>query len=227
MNFRTVGVELGALGAAAISLPWGSGRRLRFDPFAPHPRPVLLVHGLFGHPTNFLLLRTYLASRGIRNFYAFSYLPRVDYPRLSDEVARLVDGVREETGAEEIDVVGHSLGGLIGRYVTSHCEQGDGIRRLVTLGSPYFTYEVAPGEMAVFGEHDPFVPPPRPPRRRDGTQPAVPSTSHRGRLVVVRSCGHWGLLYHPAVLREIGGFLTTEGDMPAVAGAAVAGTSAA
>src|SRR2546422_432333 len=68
ISLRMVGTEVSALGAAALSIPLRFVvERDRFDPSSPYPTPVVLVHGLFGDPTNFLLLRRYLATRGMRN----------------------------------------------------------------------------------------------------------------------------------------------------------------
>jgi len=90
-----------------------------------------------------------------------------------------------------VDVVGHSLGGLVARHLV---ELGDGrrIRRLVTLGSPYYSERRPARELAIFATYDPLVPPPA-----DG----------RGRVVVVEDCGHLNLLQHPAVLHAVARFL--------------------
>jgi hypothetical protein len=66
--WRVVADELSALGMLAASMPLGLLVRDGFDPTAPHPTPVVLVHGLGGARPNFLALRSFLASRGIRNF---------------------------------------------------------------------------------------------------------------------------------------------------------------
>src|SRR5438094_799355 len=69
-----------------------------------------------------------------------------------------------------------------------------------------------PEELAIFAAADPVIPPPHPiygphsgPRQRGG------------RVVVVPECGHWGLLIHPAVLREAAGFLAFPGATPQLA----------
>src|SRR5262249_61430793 len=72
-------------------------------------------------------------------------------------------------------------------------ELGDGrrIRRLVTLGSPYYSERRPARELAILATYDPLVPPPA-----DG----------RGRVVVVEDCGHLNLLRHPAVLHAVARF---------------------
>ncbi len=189
--WRAVAGELSALGTLAASMPLGLLARDGFDPTAPHPTPVVLVHGLGGARSNFLVLRSFLASRGVRNFASFSSPPRIDYQRLVPRLARQIEEVCRNTGAPRVDVVGHSLGGLVARHLV---ELGDGsrVRRLVTLGSPYYSERRPARELAIFATHDPLVPPPA-----DG----------RGRVVVVEDCGHLNLLQHPAVLHAVARFL--------------------
>jgi pimeloyl-ACP methyl ester carboxylesterase len=189
--WRAVAGELSALGTLAVSMPLGLLARDGFDPTAPHPTPVVFVHGFGGAPWNFLVLRSFLASRGVRNFASFSYPPRVDYQRLVPRLARRIEEVCRDTGAPRVDVVGHSIGGLIARHLV---ELGDGsrVRRLVTLGSPYYSERRPARELAIFAADDLLVPPPA-----DG----------RGQVVVVEDCGHLNLLRHPAVLHVVARFL--------------------
>ena len=200
VSLRMVGTEVSALGAAALSMPLRFVvERDCFDPGAPHPTPVVLVHGLFGDPTNFLLLRRYLAARGIGNFAAFSYPPRFDYQRLAPRLGELIDAICLATGAAEVDVVGHSLGGLVARYLVEMPRESR-VRRLVTLGAPYFANPLPPAELAIFAAADPFIPSPHPIYGPHGAADGA-------RVVVVPECGHWGLLIHPMVLRETAEFL--------------------
>ena len=193
--FRTVATELSALGRLVLSMPlrpWLA--RDGFDVRAPHPTPVILVHGLLGDPTNFLALRKALFDSGVRNVFSFSYWPRLDYQRLAVQLAGAIEELCEETGAPEVDVIGHSLGGLVARYLI---EMGHGgrVRRLVTLGAPYFEPRTLPQELGIFAAQDVLIPAPH------------PTYGPRGRVVVIQHCGHWGLLYHPSVLGRVARFL--------------------
>jgi pimeloyl-ACP methyl ester carboxylesterase len=173
-----------------------------FDPASPQPTPVIFVHGLLGDPTNFLRLRRHLAAHGMRNFAAFAYAPRLDYQRLACRLGELVDALCLATGARAVDVVGHSLGGLVGRYLVEIAPDVP-IRRLVTLGAPYFANPLPAHELALFGAFDPFIAPPHPsygPLSRQRAQ----------QVVVVPECGHLGLLYHPMVLHETAAFLRSD-----------------
>ena len=191
--------ELSALASLAVTAPlhWLLHED-PFDPAAPHPTPVVLAHGLLGNPMNFLALRNFLAARGIRNFSSFSYRPQIDHQRLALQLGRTLEAICTATGARQVDVVGHSLGGFVARYLI---EMGAGrrVRCLVTLGSPYYTNRFPEQELAIFAANDPLVPPPH------------PTYGPHGHIRVVPECGHLGLLYHATVLREVACHLTRHG----------------
>jgi alpha/beta hydrolase fold len=195
ISLRVVGTEVSALGAAALSMPLRFVlEHERFDPASPHP-PLVLVHGFLGDPTNFLFLRRYLVAAGVRSFTSFSYAPRLDYQRLACELGDVIETICDATGTSEVDVVGHSLGGLVARYLVE-MTGGSRVRRLVTLGAPYFASPLPMQELAIFAASDPFIPAPHP-----VYGPYSP------RVVVIPECGHWGLLYHRAVWHETAIFL--------------------
>jgi pimeloyl-ACP methyl ester carboxylesterase len=102
-----------------------------------------------------------------------------------------------------VDVVGHSLGGLVARYLVD-ADPAAPVRRLVTLGAPYFGTPLPRNELAVFGTHDPIVPVPHPYHG-----PHAPHLHPGGRVVVIADCGHWGLLVHERVVHEATRFLTS------------------
>ena len=191
INWQAVGREVAALGTVALSMPlrWVVGD-LEFDPTARHRTPVVFVHGFLGDRTNFLAMRTHLASVGIRSFASFSYGPRVDHQQLAAELGRTIAGICDATGSRQVDVVGHSLGGLVARYLV---ESGGRqvIRRLVTLGAPYYAADFPSQELAFFGAHDMLVAPP----------------ASRRRVRVIPDAGHVALLYHPTVLRDVAAYL--------------------
>jgi triacylglycerol esterase/lipase EstA (alpha/beta hydrolase family) len=94
-------------------------------PTAAHPRPVVLVHGTFANGSvNWLADAPALASRGYCVF-ALTYGQVSGVPVLravapvADSAAQLatfVTGVLAATNAAQVDVVGHSQGGMMPRY---------------------------------------------------------------------------------------------------------------
>ena len=178
-NLRALGSEVSALVRVVGALPWRSRTEDTLGDGDGHPIPVVLVHGLLGHPTNFMSLRRYLAERSIRRFSSFTYLPRLDYQRVAGDFAEHLTYVRRTTGAPHVDVIAHSLGGLVVRYAMQTGAAAH-VRRLVTLGTPYLAYDNPAQELAVFAGADALVPP--------------PSDRARRKAVVIDGCGHLGLL---------------------------------
>lgn len=95
-------------------------------PSATHPRPVILLHGILGNAaTNNQAISPFLYNEGYC-VYALTY--GADPSGLFGGVGRLsgsaqqldafVDRVLASTGADKVDLVGHSKGGLLGRYYT-------------------------------------------------------------------------------------------------------------
>ncbi|MFL6053385.1 MAG: esterase/lipase family protein [Actinoallomurus sp.] len=108
---------------AAPGLPGANDWSCR--PTAAHPRPVVLVHGTFANGSvNWLTAAPALASRGYC-VYALTYgqVPGVPVLRavapVADSAAQLstfVTGVLAATNAGQVDIVGHSQGGMMPRY---------------------------------------------------------------------------------------------------------------
>ena len=193
-SWELVGREVAALGAIAASWPLRFvSRRAWFDPTAPHAVPVMLVHGFLGDASNLLAIRAHLTARGAPNFATFDYGPSLEHERLALGLRDAIDGVRAATGAERVDVIGHSLGGLVARRVIEQ-DGGLRIRRLVSLGAPYFARPLPANELAIFAANDPFVP-------RPSAAWGTP------RITVLPECGHWGLLFHPEALDHATRFL--------------------
>jgi triacylglycerol esterase/lipase EstA (alpha/beta hydrolase family) len=111
--------------ASAASAPSSGWNDYDCKPSAAHPRPVVLVHGTFGNSVdNWLSLAPYLQDRGYC-VYSFDYgrLPGVPVfyglgpiEKSAQELSAFVDKVLAATGAAEVDIVGHSQGGMMPRY---------------------------------------------------------------------------------------------------------------
>ncbi|PYC87959.1 lipase [Streptomyces tateyamensis] len=94
-------------------------------PGAAHPRPVVLVHGTFANGSvNWLTTAPVLAAEGYCVFVlTYGEQPGVPVLRaiapVADSARQLsvfVDGVLAATGAGQVDIVGHSQGGMMPRY---------------------------------------------------------------------------------------------------------------
>ncbi|WP_018543991.1 esterase/lipase family protein [Streptomyces sp. LaPpAH-108] len=118
---------------AALPPPDGAARLP-----VPAGPPVILLHGFIDNRSVFVLLRRSLAQNGRQRVESLNYSPLTcDIRTAAELLARHVEEICERTGSRQIDIVGHSLGGLIARYYVQ-CLGGDlRVRTLVTLGTPH------------------------------------------------------------------------------------------
>ncbi|GAA0484212.1 alpha/beta fold hydrolase [Streptomyces sp. NPDC046215] len=109
-----------------------------------HP-PVLLLHGFIDNRSVFVLLRRSLIRHGWSRVESLNYsLLTCDVRAAAALLGRRVEEICARTGAERIDVVGHSLGGLIARYYVQRLGGDARVRTLVTLGTPHGGTRVVP-----------------------------------------------------------------------------------
>ncbi|WP_369177278.1 esterase/lipase family protein [Streptomyces mutabilis] len=112
---------------------------------APASPPVILLHGFIDNRSVFLLLRRSLAQHGRHQIESLNYSPLTcDIRTAAELLGRHVEEICERTGSERVDVVGHSLGGLIARYYVQRLGGDLRVRTLVTLGTPHAGTRVVP-----------------------------------------------------------------------------------
>jgi pimeloyl-ACP methyl ester carboxylesterase len=138
---RTALVEWGASALLSAARPIGflplPGARTR------GPRPILVLHGYAMNRANFLPLAFRLARAGLGPVFGFEYWTLGRTAAAARRLGWFIDEVRAATGAAEVDVIGHSMGGMVGRYYVS-LAGGDGIvRNLITIGSPHTGTEMS------------------------------------------------------------------------------------
>ena len=100
--------------------------------------PVLLLHGFVDNRSTFSTLRRSLLEHGWSRVPALNYSPLTsDIRTAAALLGQQLEQICEQSGREKVDIVGHSLGGLIARYYVQ-CLGGDRrVRTLVTLGTPH------------------------------------------------------------------------------------------
>jgi len=198
----------------------------------PHPtplsqvdepaQPVVLVHGFAASTTCWFALRRALCADG-RTVASFDYRPWASsVPDLADQLVETVEDVLEATGAEKVDLVGHSLGGIVIAQALTSARLTECVDRVVTLGSPFggtrwagafpagpLVWALRPGSptlkqlasapppagvtwLAIASTADRIVSPDR----------AVPA-NRDVRRVTIDGAGHSGMLLAPAVIAQI------------------------
>ncbi|GCB46648.1 alpha/beta fold hydrolase [Streptomyces sp. NL15-2K] len=107
--------------------------------------PVVLLHGFIDNRSVFVLLRRSLAQHGRQQIASLNYSPLTcDIRTAAELLGRHIEDICERTGSERVDVVGHSLGGLIARYYVQRLGGDIRVRTLVTLGTPHSGTRVVP-----------------------------------------------------------------------------------
>ncbi|GAA3032568.1 lipase family alpha/beta hydrolase [Streptomyces glomeratus] len=107
--------------------------------------PVILLHGFIDNRSVFVLLRRNLAQHGRQHIESLNYSPLTcDIRTAAKLLGRHIEELCERTGQPHVDVVGHSLGGLIARYYVQRLGGDLHVRTLVTLGTPHSGTRVAP-----------------------------------------------------------------------------------
>jgi len=105
-------------------------------------RPMLLVHGFLATPrvVGWLagrLSRLGYCPHGVELGGLFGRFNARPVEELAAVVADRVEQLAREHRCERIDLVGHSKGGLIGRYYIQKLDGARRVRHLVTLGTPH------------------------------------------------------------------------------------------
>lgn len=101
--------------------------------------PVVFVHGYMQNRVGFVGLARALARKGIGPLFGFNY---PWFATITSNAARLdafVERVCRETGSEAVDLVCHSMGGLVAMEMMRDEAKRDRVkvRRCVTIASPH------------------------------------------------------------------------------------------
>lgn len=107
-------------------------------PTEERPYPVVLLHGTISSKNAWQNLVISLRDRGWVVFAPdYGVHGTQDVLTSAKDVGAYLEQVLAATGAEKIDIVGHSQGGLIGRYWINEMGGADRVHHLVTLSSPH------------------------------------------------------------------------------------------
>ena len=118
------------------------------------PRPVVLVHGFISYPetwVHYVGADGFLASLGLTGYaVGDGQAPgRMNTGDMLDPAGRTntiaqnaailgqyIEGVKQKTGAQMVDLVVHSMGGMISRYYIDRVMKDRDVGQLIMLGSP-------------------------------------------------------------------------------------------
>ena len=101
-----------------------------------HP-PVLLIHGFLGTRGSLFPLERRLVADGLCVFsFNLGALNSRDIRASAFLIHRKIESILSQTSVKRIDIVGHSMGGLIGLYYIKKLGGHTRVRRLIMMGTP-------------------------------------------------------------------------------------------
>jgi triacylglycerol lipase len=135
-----------ALFMAMHPLGWVQLSPRPFLPIQEVRTPVLLVPGFAMNRSCMAFLALALRRRGWRWVWSINNRA-VGGPRgvasFASHLEAQVDLLRRVSGSERVDLVCHSMGGLVAAHALQHGQLAGKVRRVVTLGTPYLGTQMA------------------------------------------------------------------------------------
>lgn len=133
-TWRLAGTELLAGVALGLSYPLGLRPSRRRTPRSAEQRTVVLIHGYLSNRSALLPLGQYLRFRGAGHVLAFDYCSTAG---VVNGARLLKEYLRTHVRGGRIDLVAHSLGGLVARVYLQELGGARRVDRCVTLGTPH------------------------------------------------------------------------------------------
>jgi pimeloyl-ACP methyl ester carboxylesterase len=186
------------------------------------PRPIIVIHGYAMNRANFVPLAYRLARVGLGPIVGFEYWTLGRVAAGARQLAWFVEHVQAVTGAPQVDIIGHSMGGVVGRYYVQLLGGDGAVANLVTIGTPHIGTDVSefgvghPTRELLVGstllQRLAYAPPPQDTRvtmifsHADALVPASTQEAleiPRAERIVYDDLGHVALLGSRRVAREI------------------------
>ena len=169
-------------------------------------------------------------DRAALPYETWRFEPMLGDPKLlARDLEDYIETICRDRGLEQVDIVGHSMGGLVGRYLL-HVLESPRVRRVVCIGSPQQgtlaahlglgraaremepgstllvelsrSYRQDPNLLNIWSVHDNIVIPPE------------SSTLNDDDVVIRSGWCHLGLNFSPAVAARVVAFLSAPEDAP-------------
>jgi pimeloyl-ACP methyl ester carboxylesterase len=112
-------------------------RRGDFEKTTSTGPPVLLIHGFMGTRGSMFVLERRLVDD---DFFVFSFnlgaINTRDIRASAFLIHRKIESILSQTDVDRIDILGHSMGGLIGLYYIKKLGGASRVRKMIMLGTP-------------------------------------------------------------------------------------------
>ena len=150
LALRLILVEAGSLFLVLCAYPFG------FLPEKPltlkytQKRPVLLLHGLFHNRAVWFLMKQRLEQCGY-TVVTVNLPPFAMVETMARKISETVEEILVTYDAEQVDIVGHSMGGLLARYYIEFMGGDKRVVHCVMLGTPNAGSKLAPFALSPIG----------------------------------------------------------------------------
>jgi len=101
--------------------------------------PVLLVHGYLHNQSAWLwFIHALQKQAGIGAIFSLNLNPPcASIVEFAEILKNKIHAIQTETGAEQIILIGHSMGGLVSSYYCEYLAPPGEINKIITLGTPF------------------------------------------------------------------------------------------
>ena len=131
---RIVARELLAMVGSGLLYPFGLAASKKRTPRRRLQRTVVLVHGYLGNRSTLFPLAAYLKLRGVGELIDFDYRSTEG---IEPAAIALREFLRRRVRGGRVDLVCHSLGGLVARVYLQELGGARRVDRCITLGTPH------------------------------------------------------------------------------------------
>lgn len=131
---EVIGREALAVIGAALLWPFGLIRSRQRTPRLAEQRTIVLVHGYLANPTSFLALKAYLRWAGHRQVLSYHYKSTAP---IDASAAGLKLFLKKHVRGGRIDLVCHSLGGVVAAIYLAELGGARRVDRCISLGTPH------------------------------------------------------------------------------------------
>ena len=120
--------------------------------------PLVFLHGFMGADKILGFDYFYKVKNTLINQGFEVYTPKVvalnSVVERGHDLALKIDAILEESGADKVNIIAHSMGGLDARYLISSLDFGDKIASLTTIGTPHKGTPLSTAILNGLGEGD-------------------------------------------------------------------------
>ena len=180
-----------------------------------HP-PVLLVPGYLMNRSSMWPLALHLRRHGWTWAIPINHRHNTSIPTMAEQLSQQVEALCQASGSDQVDLVCHSMGGIISTWYVNQLKGLNKVRRIITLGTPWNGTQMSrwgPGretrDLAIGSDVIQQVQHPKVPVTAiwsDTDQLLIPSEVARcdgQENLELNECGHMEMLLSPRVYRLV------------------------